>query len=231
MVVGWAELKSFVDARDVPIQMVETDKLYLLRAIDGGFHLTATITKTVTPPAGSDQKDFEDNYKNLAITNSSPSQRDYVSVAVKEKKSFTSTTDLLTIGSNAEVPLLLLKNPSASGVKIMITKFKFGTDSANTRTIIRIYANPTVTANGTALTITNTYIASSLPTPLAETYKSPTVSSNGNILNMDINPINSHSKGLNRTYWVDPGSSVLMTVQNNITNAATFGDIYWLEGV
>jgi hypothetical protein len=150
---------------------------------------------------------------------------------IRDGKAFTFTSLLQNIDSNTEKDFLLLKNPSGSGKDILITHFKFGTDSQNVRSMIRIYSNPTVTTDGTSLTISNTLIKSSPPSSGMEAYKFPTTSAKGGNLNLDINPSDSPSKGLNRWYWVHPGNSILLTVENSVSNAKTFGDIYWLEGI
>jgi hypothetical protein len=59
--VDWAELKAFVDARDLSIQFVELSNKYILRAFDSYFILGLELAKE--SPASSDQADFENNYK------------------------------------------------------------------------------------------------------------------------------------------------------------------------
>lgn len=152
-----------------------------------------------------------------------------IAALVQSKQSFTVTTELTTISSSNETALLYLKNPSASNKIILTSHFKHGTDSSNVRSVVRIYFNPTVTANGTALTIINTYVAASPPASGMEVYKLPTVTDNGTILNLDIAPANVSSKGLNRFYFVDPGNTILATVTNSSANAKTFSDVYWVE--
>lgn len=155
----------------------------------------------------------------------------YLSTVVKNKKSFTVTTGLVTVDTNNEKPLILLRNPATSENKILITHFKFGTDSSNVRSLVRIYKMPTITSNGTALTPTNTYVGPDLPASSVEAYKFPTLSDNGDVLNLDINPSDSPSKGLNRKYWIEPGYDLVLTTENSSANAKTFADVYWLEGV
>ena len=150
---------------------------------------------------------------------------------VKDGDAYTVTTGLNQISGTTETAYLYLKNPSGSAKSIMITHFKFGTDSASCRSLLRIYGNPTVSANGTSLTIANTKIMSSTPSSSMEAYRSPTVTANGGVLNLDISPANSPSKGLNRWYFVEPGNSLLVTVDNSQANADSFADIYWIEGV
>lgn len=154
---------------------------------------------------------------------------DFIATHVNEENSFTVTTNLVTVSGVSEAAFLLLKNPSTSGIEFLVTHFVTGTDSTSARTIWRAYADPTITTNGTALTIVNTHIKTSPEASLMEAYKLPTISVNGQILNMKINPADASSSGINRYYRVSPGHNLLITVENSVSNAKTFTDIYWLE--
>ena len=144
-------------------------------------------------------------------------------------KAFTVSTNLVTISGTSEQALLLLKNPSGSGKKILTSHFNFGLDTTTAREVIRVYKNPTVTSNGTSLTIENTLIKASPPSSACEAYKFPTVSSNGTLLNMTIMPANQPSRGFNRFYLVEPDNSILVTVELSVGSVDGFLDIYWIE--
>ena len=150
---------------------------------------------------------------------------------VKNKKAFTITTDLVSVPTNTEYPILLLKNPTTAEQRIMITHFKFGTDSSNVRSLVRVYFNPTITADGTSVDIANTYVETNQKASDMQAFSQPTISDNGSVLNLDISPSDSPSKGLNRLYFVEPGNEILITIENSSPNAKTFADIYWIEGV
>lgn len=151
--------------------------------------------------------------------------------AVLNGKGFEASTDLITVSGTTETPIFLLKNPSSTGVRSLITHFLLGTDSASVRSIFRFYANPTVTADGTGLSESNTLIKSSPPSSDLEAFKNPTVSANGSLLNTFILPANIPSKGVNRTYWIEPGNYLMVTIQNTVSNAKSHVDINWIEGV
>ncbi len=155
-----------------------------------------------------------------------------VASIVREEKAFTTTTDLNNITSQNETPLLLFKNPSGSDIRMLVTHFLIGADSSNARTTYRIYADATVTADGTSIVIANTYLKDTyVYTTAAEAYKLPTISANGTRLNMAIAPADTPSRGINRFYWMDPGHNLLVTVENSVSNTDCFGDIYWLEDI
>ncbi len=150
---------------------------------------------------------------------------------VRDGQAFTVTSGLITVSGMNEYDFLYLKNPVGSGKDILITHFKFGSDSSTSRTLFKVYKNPTVSDDGNPADIANTLVASSTPDSGMESYTDPTVTDRGEILNLDISPSNSPSKGLNRFYWVLPGNSVLITVDNSVANSKTFADIYWAEGI
>lgn len=60
---AWAEVKSFIDNRSICAQFVEFSNKYWVVAIDGPFALQTLIPKVSPAPDPSDQKDFEENYK------------------------------------------------------------------------------------------------------------------------------------------------------------------------
>ena len=151
-----------------------------------------------------------------------------VSNLVRKDRAFTVTTGLNSLG-NTEHDYLLLKNPSSNDQDILVTHFLVGVDATSVRSIWRAYANPTITSDGTGLTETNTRISASPPAAKAEAFMDPTISARGNILNMAIAPVNTPSRGVSRFYWIAPGNSLLVTIENAVSNAETFADIYWIE--
>ena len=68
--VGWSDLKEFASSRSLSIQWVVANSKYMLTAIDGPMEMTAQVPCIVSPIDGSDQKDFEDNFK--SVGNKSP---------------------------------------------------------------------------------------------------------------------------------------------------------------
>jgi hypothetical protein len=74
--VTWSELKQFVQARNLSVQWFVNNGLYWLAAIDGSVELSTQISIKNPTPSGSDQQDFETNFKSLG--NQSPSQNSTV---------------------------------------------------------------------------------------------------------------------------------------------------------
>lgn len=81
MVVGWAELKAFADARGLSIQYVDLGVKYALAAFDGIFALHCEINKS-----SDDAADFDANYK--ANGNKPVKQRSYNNLGEDDRFSF-----------------------------------------------------------------------------------------------------------------------------------------------
>lgn len=152
-----------------------------------------------------------------------------VPILVSYKKAFTVNTGLVSIAGVSEHDFLLLKNPSASAVKILMTHFSIGVDSNSVRSMFKIYANPTITNPETALTPVNTYIGDDVPVSKMEAHLDPTISARGLLLDPAIHPSDANSRGINRDYWMDPGHAILVTIENSLANADSFASIHWIE--
>ena len=61
--VGWLHIKALADNKSLTIDWVEFDDMYFLSVSWSVFELTHKMKKVASPAEGSDQKDFEDNYK------------------------------------------------------------------------------------------------------------------------------------------------------------------------
>lgn len=94
--------------------------------------------------------------------------------------------------SKQDNPLFLLENPIGSGKKFVLENVYGGVAISNNWTLIKMFANPTVTANGTALTAINNKIGGTV-TSVANIYSLPTTSSNGVELRSKFNGENNNS--------------------------------------
>ena len=133
------------------------------------------------------------------------------------------------VGQTTEKPVFLLRNPSASGVRALITHLSFGTDSTVTRSKFRTYINPTITADGTALAEVNCSAMASPCSSMVNTFKNPTLSANGSLIACKLMPADSPSDGQNRSIIVDENYDMLVTVENDVTNVKSYVQVYWVE--
>lgn len=167
------------------------------------------------------------NVKNKLRTTS----QDSLFSVIENEQAFNSTTDFNTLTGTTEKPYFLLRNPGSNTKPILTTFFEGGLDSVTARTIARIYADPTITADGTALTENNTYIKTSPATSTIDTFKLPTISANGTLLDIKIIAADQSSAGRNRFFLVDPGHDILVTVENSIANVSMLLAVFWIEEI
>lgn len=84
------------------------------------------------------------------------------------------------LANTGEKLALYLNNPSGSTKIVKLIDLTIGlTNTVSSQAIFRMYVNPTITANGTAVTISPAYIGASQPTATALVYSGPSASANG----------------------------------------------------
>lgn len=124
-------------------------------------------------------------------------------------------------------PLIFLKNPTGSG-KIIYLKFvSYGTAVANVSGVIRIYKNPTTTANGTAQTIVQFGTASTA----MQLFTVPTVTSNGTMEQTAATGQNSNSLLIDFAYEIQvaANSTILITGNPGSNNRQAEISMRWIE--
>lgn len=235
MQLTWAQVKTIVDSKSLTVQWIDVGDWYWIHVVDGTFILDCTINKSIEPSLASD---FETNYKpygNININKTSPdglSQSvsfDHVSNYVINSMSFVSSTGFESISGTSETPILLLKNPSSSGKRVLISHIQVWTDSSVAKSCFSFYSNPTISSDGTSVSSVNTFIKSSPLASVCSVYKLPTISSNGSYLNIVGIPPGSHSRGVNRWYMLDENNNFMVTAKNSVTDCSSIVDVYWLE--
>ena len=111
---------------------------------------------------------------------------DVVMKGVRSGTAFIADSGENSISGTSEHDYLILKNPSGSGRRLLITHYVLGVDSTLARTTWRVYASPTVTADGTSITVNNTYAKSSPESAVAEAYRDPTISARGALMTLKL---------------------------------------------
>lgn len=140
-------------------------------------------------------------------------------------RAWLASTDIISSGSTAETPLLLIRNPVSSGRTMKVSKIILGSPLGGTISY-RFYLNPTVTANGTTLTpVGKKQVGMATPVTLFSTL--PTVSANGTFFGM--NAVDSGSQDLVVPYenglWLEPNNAILVTVKQS--TAPNGGHMTW----
>jgi hypothetical protein len=85
--------------------------------------------------------------------------------------------------NGTESPAVFIKNPSGSG-KTLILKILSATceDGTNGAAVIRVYGDPTTSANGTSQTISSTSVGGGAAASAMTSFSGPTASANGTVL-------------------------------------------------
>lgn len=128
-----------------------------------------------------------------------------------EGQGFITTTNEITITPAAETNFVLIRNPTASGKlhrsnNLVLT---VRTEGQNVR--VRIYKNPTVTADGTPILVNN--VRTSGNPPVSQVFTLPTTSSPGELMAAYSRNADSLDRSLDLSLYLEQGESYLITVQ------------------
>jgi hypothetical protein len=130
----------------------------------------------------------------------------------------------------AEHPHLLIKNPSNSTCVIRIISLEYTvTVSGSVNASFRHYMNPTITSNGTALTIVP-IVADAVTgtTSQAQLFLKPTLSSNGTYFrNVLVGPTQTIFSDIPIVLF--PGKSLAINMRGNSASAFVSTNVIWTE--
>lgn len=221
--VTWAQLKQAVVSKNLSIQYTQDDNSYIITAVDG-----ALVIQTVIPvinPSSPDQLDFETNFKNIANN-----LIDYTIAG----NNF-SISAAASLSSSTLTPLFLLVNPNTSTVNARAMFFAVSTNATQGIVTITGYSNPTVTSNGTPVSINNNFIQAGAPASALQAYALPSVSANGTSRIGLVSVANASTDMINfaQTATLAPGNSFMIAV--TVTNLGLLGSantyffMQWVE--
>lgn len=148
----------------------------------------------------------------------------------EDGKVFSFGTNLINMGV-AETPFLLFNNPVGSGKIISLLRIVIGANgNQSSGSIFRFYFNPTITVNGTTLSIVNNRVGSSL-TSIATAFSQPTASSNGTFAFPRVfpNAFGSVEIDLSWKPILQAGVSALVTVAAAANNTPVHISFVWSE--
>lgn len=138
-------------------------------------------------------------------------------------------SNFLSSGSNAETPLVLIRNPTGSG-RVFYLEQIILSSSTSSDIIYRFYLNPTVSANGTSQTVIGgRQTGQDATVTLVNTL--PTAGTLGSVF--DAIRSTSGSSGIIKIYggsiMLDPNNSMLITVEQGQANQAGSVGLEWRE--
>lgn len=116
--ITWTSFKSFIEDRSVPIQYIDADDNYYLKAFDGIFQVDCLLNKLIQIDEVSE---FENSYKNLSSTNSSPNAPGAnFSTVVNTYVPLTGGTPTLVLADNPRRKYAYISNPLSATVTLQM---------------------------------------------------------------------------------------------------------------
>lgn len=157
----------------------------------------------------------------------------FITSAIREVVSgnyFQASSGSTSTGSVGETAYFYLKNDVANTKTVVISKFVLsGANSTGGITTYKFYMNPTVTVNGTAVTISGARQAGQ-NTASAAAYKLPTVSANGTLFSSVLVPYSTPAE-VQKDFvrWIEPGNSLLVTSTQSVFGGNSGVDVEFIE--
>ena len=203
------------------------------QALIGGSVTTAAptyTTGTVNPLSLDTSGSLRVNVGTTTGSGSIPNT-DSMSDFVRANKVYTIAEQMAMASSAADNPLILIKNPAASGKILYLYKVIVACSVTNVATVFKYFANPTITANGAAVTASNNNIGGGGPASVMLTYSLPTITANGTIYSIQTYGQNSNSISVveDMSIAINPGSNFLITGKPGSNNREATITVVWAE--
>lgn len=150
--------------------------------------------------------------------------------AVLAGTGFVVTTNNVTVANANETVFMLIKNPSNSGKTARLHRITIGSDQnqANKMAFYRIYRDPAITNNGTALNINNLKKGAGASELTA--FRIPSVSDNGVLLAVgNAGAVIQGTDQMDLGNLISAGENILITVDATAGGFDFFVTAYWEE--
>lgn len=177
---------------------------------------------------GTDSTRIGNISDSLKVTSSQTAQKDLVLTS----QIFSVSTTLNMASGGSDNALILIKNLTANTKKLFIIDVFAGCSSAASVTVIfKIFSNPTVSANGTTLTISNRYRKTSPAATVMEAYTLPTVSASGVQISSFVNGQGANAVNVITGFQlvIDPNQTLLVTGAPTSNNKEAVITVVWSE--
>jgi hypothetical protein len=152
---------------------------------------------------------------------------DYVSA----NKVYVTAFNVNMPSAGTDNPLLLVRNPTGSGKILYVYKLGFGSTVANVSAIFKVFANPTVTANGTSQAAVSLNIGGGAPVASMLSTSTPTVTAAGSEIESYEAGSNNNSGSFVEDFsiHVAANNSLLITGNPASNNRDAALTIVWVE--
>lgn len=150
-------------------------------------------------------------------------------VTANQFYSFAVDVNMATAGTNN--PIVLLRNPNGSGKVIHVWLVDAGAVANNTEAEFSLFSSPTVTSNGSAITVGSRNIGGGASAAVLLATSLPTVSSNGTRIEGKVYGQNGNSVELGREFSVaiQANNSLLITGNPNSNGRIAQVTVIWAE--
>ena len=150
---------------------------------------------------------------------------------IKENRGYSVFLDVSAATSGTDNPLILLRNPNGSGKVIYVGFISGNTTVTNVSAEFKVFANPTVTVNGTAQTAISRNVGNSAPVASGLVTTLPTVTSNGSTICGSVTGQNSADVTIIDDFSVaiQPNNSILITASPSSNNRNMGIELMWVE--
>jgi hypothetical protein len=197
--------------------------------IVGGIYNSSPITLT-TGQGAALQTDVNGYLKVVQPSTGSLPQT-YVQNLYNIGQGFHVATNTITVSGTGENAFFYLTNPNASGKTVRITDIIIGVDKGALFVVsqFRFYRDPTITVNGTALTISKAKKSQSAAS-VCSAYSSPTASANGTLFKlMQVTSGLNNYECVEMEIIIEANEKLLITVQGGTTNSVHSVSISFVE--
>lgn len=154
-----------------------------------------------------------------------------VPTLLSTNKLYSAAFDASAAVSNTNNPILLFRNPAASGKVLKIWRIRTDSDVTNVALNARIYANPTITLNGTSVSAFSRNVGGGAASAVALVTSLPTLSVLGSLLEAWVNGQNSNSfdGAPDFSMAIQENNSILLTINPSSNNRNCVVSIIWSE--
>lgn len=143
-------------------------------------------------------------------------------------QAFFASSNVVTTGVSTEAAFFLLRNVNGNTKNIRIGRMVFCSPSSG-NTIYRVYIDPTITLNGTALTVTGAR-QSGQNASQGTAFTTPTVSANGTrIKAVNLPTGTDFILDMDHGLWLEPNHSLLVTSTQSLIGGLSGVDAEWVE--
>jgi len=146
-------------------------------------------------------------------------------------KTYTNAFEINAATGGADNTQILIRNPNGSGKILYFFMISAGVEINNVFVTYKVFANPTVTANGTAQTPASLNIGGGASAAIALINTLPTVSSSGTmivakVMSQNGNQVELTTKGI---IAVNPNNSLLISAEPQSNNRISAYTLHWAE--